>query len=674
MGTQYGTVVTVSQARSNVNANLMNYLKDSVRRLFTAGQQARMSAFLASARPTMAGNAVGDGIHPQPRFAVNPGTAMTVRNGMMLHIGDTTYVTVKAGASLTLQPNVRVSLGQNAQLASFGKITAVGTQATPIRFVRATPSQRWKEVTLLGDNNLFEHVTFDGGDRTVQVQSRGNTLRNVRIRGGVRGVSTHTDYQSRPYSEVTLDNVRIDSVETVGVVGYYAQVHAQRVTINGSGEAGVWLTLAQAPVFQYNVVERSGRIDGYRSGIEVFGGTFSTEDPVSYGSAYNRIADNAFHEVYLGSSVYGTLGWDADNASRNTIRDASHGAGVSEKLIYNGTGTTFYANGNYWGTTPAQAPSGYFAGSVSNWDALTADETSGSGASASTLPSFSVSMLDVASLGEAVPSPVSAAERRRRLQTRLDAVLESGHATGETAPAISMAYALAMQDEGARGRILAQARRWAERLATNPSGGAERSAVEASATLLLADAVGAGRFEEAQSLVGTYRPHLRTAPATRAFALHSVGLLHRQGRIAEARSEIATWRQMLRDGNDEAGVSALKTLEQVIAETPQGSTPMLPQGERLSVSDAPSTDAVLTLAPNPASSLARVHVVGSRASRVRGALYDLLGRRVRTLFEDDGDHLAHEAQIDTRSLAPGVYVVRVQVGETWLTERLVVSR
>ncbi|MEF8794849.1 MAG: T9SS type A sorting domain-containing protein [Salinivenus sp.] len=81
--------------------------------------------------------------------------------------------------------------------------------------------------------------------------------------------------------------------------------------------------------------------------------------------------------------------------------------------------------------------------------------------------------------------------------------------------------------------------------------------------------------------------------------------------------------------------------------------------------------------PNPARTQVTVRYSiperGGRRSGVTVTLYDLLGRRVRTV-RPDGKAGRHEIQLSVQDLASGVYVLRLQTGNTKRTRRLTVVR
>ena len=79
-------------------------------------------------------------------------------------------------------------------------------------------------------------------------------------------------------------------------------------------------------------------------------------------------------------------------------------------------------------------------------------------------------------------------------------------------------------------------------------------------------------------------------------------------------------------------------------------------------------------APNPAAGLVRVGYALSADGPARVAAYDALGREVAVLA--DGAHAAgaHEAVLDGRALAPGVYVVRLTTAEAASVRRVTIAR
>ena len=88
---------------------------------------------------------------------------------------------------------------------------------------------------------------------------------------------------------------------------------------------------------------------------------------------------------------------------------------------------------------------------------------------------------------------------------------------------------------------------------------------------------------------------------------------------------------------------------------------------------APAVARLSTPRPNPATTAARVALTVDRTQTVRADLFDALGRRVAVVFAGTVE-AERDLSVDTRGLAPGLYVLRV-VGETFAESReLTVTR
>jgi len=83
--------------------------------------------------------------------------------------------------------------------------------------------------------------------------------------------------------------------------------------------------------------------------------------------------------------------------------------------------------------------------------------------------------------------------------------------------------------------------------------------------------------------------------------------------------------------------------------------------------------------PNPARSTSRLHWVLPSPMRVQMDVFDISGRRVRRLMDEEraagADNLGFDLRDDGGSLlAQGIYLVRAQLGMSVFTRRLVVTR
>ena len=91
------------------------------------------------------------------------------------------------------------------------------------------------------------------------------------------------------------------------------------------------------------------------------------------------------------------------------------------------------------------------------------------------------------------------------------------------------------------------------------------------------------------------------------------------------------------------------------------------------VARGPATTKLLGTFPNPARSRATVRYAVEAPVEVDLALYDLLGRRVQTLVQQEQEG-RHERRLDTSRLPSGTYFLRLQAGGTVKTQKLTVVR
>ena len=87
---------------------------------------------------------------------------------------------------------------------------------------------------------------------------------------------------------------------------------------------------------------------------------------------------------------------------------------------------------------------------------------------------------------------------------------------------------------------------------------------------------------------------------------------------------------------------------------------------------APETTTLRPPFPNPVRQQATIRYTLPRAQDVTIALYDVLGRRVRTLTQDQQTAGRHEQTVDLSGLSSGAYFVRMRTGDATHTRRLTV--
>ena len=76
--------------------------------------------------------------------------------------------------------------------------------------------------------------------------------------------------------------------------------------------------------------------------------------------------------------------------------------------------------------------------------------------------------------------------------------------------------------------------------------------------------------------------------------------------------------------------------------------------------------------PNPTSTNSFINYTLSTPATVSIPLYDVLGNKLQQLVNGDQEQGEHNATIDARSMANGVYVLQIRAGEQMAEQKVVV--
>jgi len=88
----------------------------------------------------------------------------------------------------------------------------------------------------------------------------------------------------------------------------------------------------------------------------------------------------------------------------------------------------------------------------------------------------------------------------------------------------------------------------------------------------------------------------------------------------------------------------------------------------------PSVGLALSLSPNPFSVSSTISFEIPFSGSVALQVFDLSGRLIETLVEDDLQEGTHSVALNAHSYCPGIYLIRLQAGSTVQTERCVLLR
>jgi hypothetical protein len=99
-----------------------------------------------------------------------------------------------------------------------------------------------------------------------------------------------------------------------------------------------------------------------------------------------------------------------------------------------------------------------------------------------------------------------------------------------------------------------------------------------------------------------------------------------------------------------------------------------PERLRVGLQDVPGRFALRRSVPNPAREQATITFSVPTQARVEVALFDVLGRRVRTLTDAERTPGQHDVRLDVQSLSSGTYFYRLSADGFSQTRRLQVVR
>jgi hypothetical protein len=103
--------------------------------------------------------------------------------------------------------------------------------------------------------------------------------------------------------------------------------------------------------------------------------------------------------------------------------------------------------------------------------------------------------------------------------------------------------------------------------------------------------------------------------------------------------------------------------------------PLKSSPSRRIISNLPITSSyILSLHPNPASSVAKLTLTNYQNTNANIKIFDLMGREMVEVVEKDITSREHNVDLDIERLAPGTYIVKVNNGFDEKVTKLVVVR
>ncbi len=580
------------------------------------------------------------------------GAFLAARYGGAFEIDDNTTLIFESDAeNFDFDPGSVIEMGDGATIVLENAVDLDGSPGNEIVFKRANPSVAWGHLDLKADGNTFDHVVFDGGEKTVEIRSGNNTFTNVTFRNGWRGISSYS-HVGGGRSSFTVDSSTVENATSVGVVAYNTDFTIRNTTIEGSTQAGLWLENATSLAFEDNLVESNGDTSD-RSGIEVnASGWFEMDD-----ESNNSVKNNPFHEIEVLSGGQAHLGLylgpcdgppECGGGGFNNIFDTGT-QNTGEYIIHNSSAFGVDAEKNYWGGTPG---AGDFNGSVDYDFHLSSAVSKGAG-------------------GDPVPLQDRIANAR---------ALVSQDVNGVIADALANLYMLqeigrnrVPGEKASTMKVISDFRDAAMKLGGNASP-TLRAARSRAMLIEMQDALRYEDYDQHGLYVTSFDDWI-TGPALRLELLYSKISMHEHRKeYRDALSVVQEIRGLQLENEEESVLEVIEgalidRLEEIHgAEQVQSMAQLALASASKSSSDAkeePTSpagmdgDGLMSPYPNPFNASTQLPFRLSSPGDVEITVFDLLGREVAVLAKGFYSAGRHVVRFSATSPASGTYVVRM---------------
>lgn len=590
---------------------------------------------------------VDDGAHvrlgPGSFVEARQGAFIAVRRGT-LEIADDARVVVfsDAGESM-IAPGATFSMGRNASVTFYNRVSLVGTAEAPVVFERAGATA-WNGLLVAGDNSRLDHVHLSGGTDNVQVTGSGTLVEHV-VSTGAAGaalvVRTPSDVRGDETKGVVVRQSRLTG-SGIGVQLHLTHDVVLTDNVAEGNDYGVSLFNAVVTGFQKNVVSASAKYGLYLSGTSdlAVGTTYVAGASAGCSAGLNRVTGSGSAEVMNDSGSWFTLGrngFAGVDGGYNTVADAS---GI---LVWSDDKRDSYAEFTWWGG-PLDASR--VVGPVSTLYALTADPGTGSGTAGSC----------------GTPSEILA-DSQTRLAVEPVGPDHEGAVRGLLVPALD-------DDPIVRAAARALLAAWARPATDSTVSNSPDLAAAATAAGLVQARVSLSDDDPtaAQAVLDAVPEPDRDAVEVEQWRMVAA-VAEADGRFADALAALDAADAIdlpeppMDAGNrGGTGAPAVDPLRRAITAAAEAAEARLndapaPDGPATEVAP-PSALRVLAPWPNPSRGSVTVAVEVPAAGALRVEVYDALGRSVAVLHDGWATPGRLDARLDGRHLAAGVYVVR----------------
>lgn len=237
----------------------------------------------------------------------------------------TTPFNVLAGEELVIEPGVEVRCHSATDaIVCAGKITAIGTQAQPIRFVRSVAANAWRRIVVSGtQESVFHWCDFDGANTSGTIRGSGTSTVSPAVHlENCRFLNTDVQMVDLVYTSCRIINCQFDSIGAQELLHFSDMPAAGHALVKGCrfGFPGVPPTSGYNDIIDFTGGNRPGPI------AQFIGNTFlaCVDDCFDMDGTDAHIEGNVFINVQKDA---------ARSSSSNPITTGANGSDRSELVI-----------------------------------------------------------------------------------------------------------------------------------------------------------------------------------------------------------------------------------------------------------------------------------------------------------------------------------------------------
>ncbi|MEQ9308001.1 MAG: T9SS type A sorting domain-containing protein [Balneolaceae bacterium] len=284
--------------------------------------------------------------------------SLTLDNGAFIQtpsVGGGTYIfnggaTLKgsgnsSGYVMDINDDTEVQVGYASKILTYSgaKIRAVGTLSNPVKFTYNEPTwddaNAWFGIEMRGDANIFEYSIVEGTvGEALYFRSDNNIVEYSNIRDNEDyGIRTYLDY-SGGWGSVKISDSKIENNGSHGIYASSSYLGLEYNDIKNNGGDGIYVYNAYLG-YPYNG-------GGYFRGNDIYNNSSNAVEIAYNGVVYdgystsvdgnNNLDRNNSHEVYLSSTS--ARWWDASGGSYTAVLENT--SSTSTKYVYNLAQTT----------------------------------------------------------------------------------------------------------------------------------------------------------------------------------------------------------------------------------------------------------------------------------------------------------------------------------------------